>query len=346
MAKLNSYSVVLVSSLAWSAILIIGSEFIESEALFTSLSAALALVAALMLPISLKNRLPESRRAAGLTNTPAAAGRPNKRHPARVSEIARQRAPDKGKNFADEELSRDGALSGILMGALGLGGLLTALQYIPVLWVLGLSLCAPLLSAVIGRREASGVKAAALLIGYMGFVTMTNGLDLSTVHIKGLAAGCLGAVALALGLSHHRLTGRRPSTTLAFWGALTAAVFLIPAALAEPVKLMDLSLAQWLTAAILGLTILIGTGGWLWLTESGRGESVNHLSRAAAPVLSLLTLIMALELDVRAGESAGLALLALGVWLSGRNETRRYASAAPQPLVQEAPRASANRKAA
>lgn len=282
MGKLNSYAVVFGSSLAWSSVVVIGGTLVESEGLFTTLTLGLLAGAALMLP-------------AGL---------------ARV------------KDLMNEELLSSGVLLGLLMGALGLGSLLSALQYISPFWVLGAALCTPLFSAVFNRSETSGGKAVAIMLGYLGLVAMTAGTELLASRIGGWLLCGLGVVSLGLGLSHCRVNCQNLSRVgLTFWGAIGAAIFLMPVACHEPVNVLSLPLAQF--AAALGLTLALGLGcaGWSWLEGRSRNNEDNQRVLALTPVLSLIFLTV-MGLDVRGWEVLGLMMVGLALWISGRPETR------------------------
>ena len=283
MSKLNSSTVVLGSCLAWSSSAVIGGAIVEPGGLFTTLTIGLVAASALMLPLGLK----------------------------KVSDLM------------DEELYLSGALLGILMGALGLGGLMSALKFIPTSWVLGAALGAPLFSAVIGPKEVKGVKVAAILVGYLGLVTMTGASELLPSQIAGLLLAGLGAAGLGLGLSHYRVKCRNLSRIgLAFWGIISAAVFLLPAAIHEEAWLVNWSLGQAAAGAALVMSALLGIAAWCWMEGRGKDAEDGPLTLGITPVLGLVFLTLATGVEAGSFEVAGLAILGLALGLAGRKDSR------------------------
>ena len=283
MGKINSYAVVFISSLAWSAAMVIGGTLVETTGRFTTLTLGLLMVAALILPLGLK----------------------------------------KVKDLMNDDLFQTGALLGLLMGALGMGGLLSALQFVSPLWVLGAILGSPLLSAVIGQRKVVGVKMLAVVGGYMGLVTMTSGTELLSPQFSGLLLCGLGMVSLGLGLSHYRMKGQNLSRVgLIFWGAVSGAIFLCPAALIEPVRIADWSTGQFAASAGLALAMTLGLAGWAWLGGADKTTEDNPLTLAVTPILGLIFLMLSLGLEVGAGEVMGMVILSLALWISGKHQAR------------------------
>lgn len=283
MGKLNFYAVVFCSCLAWSAAFIIGGTLVAPGTMFTTMVVGFLAVAALMLPLGSKNL----------------------------------------KNLMDEEVLQSGVLLGVLAGALGLGCLLGALKYISPVWVLGACLAAPIISSVIGGREMTGFKALALVLAYMGLVTMTGAAELGAGQVAGLTLSGLGALTLGLGLSHYRVKGQgRSSLGLAFWAAIGAGLFLIPAALHETAGLMSWSWGQFISAVGLALALLIGFAGWAWLVKNHKRGETDSLVLAATPMLGLIFLVVTGGLEAGMVEIVGMLMLGLALGLTGKKDNR------------------------
>ena len=176
---------------------------------------------------------------------------------------------------------------------------------------------------------------------------MTGVNELADSKIGGLLLCGLGVVSMSLGLSWYRLKSRNQSKIgLAFWALIGAAIFLLPAALAEQVYLTGWALNQFAAGAALALSFLIGLACWVWLEDRDRPNE-DRLPLALTPLLGLVFLILPLGLEIKSWEVTGLILVGLALHISGRTEAGEPAEISqPLPFEQETTEPIEQRKVA
>ena len=230
-------------------------------------------------------------------------------------------ARSSGVKLRDPQTMALGCQLGVLMGALGLGGLFSALSFISPFWVMAVGAIFPLLSAVFGLPEKGGWRQLGLLTAYIGLIILVGGPgSLDETQSLGLFLAGLGVLSLSLGTVLYWARGRaRPAGGLAFWASLSGAVFLLPAALVEGAGPGGLSLTGVLALAVLVPALALAVNGHLGLNRGQLKSSV--LYPFFVPLIGLLAGRLFLGLEIGFWEWAALPLLMLGclgageVWL-------------------------------
>ena len=222
-----------------------------------------------------------------------------------------------GNHVRDPQTTGLGCLLGILMGAVGLGGLFGALNFIPSYWVMAAGAIFPLLSGVFALPEKGGWKQLGLLVAYIGLILLVSGPQkLDETSSLGLILAGLGALGLSLGTVLYWARGRtRSDSGLAFWASLSGAVFLLPAALLEGSGLGGLSLKGVVALAILALSLTLAVSGHLALNR--RHLNLSILYPLFVPLIGLLAGRLFLGLSVGFWETLSLPLLMLGFLMAG-----------------------------